>query len=128
MGLEDKMENDKLDRMFEIQHKAQESRGTWEKIKGSESMKQQFINQMLLACQEEVVEIMRETAYKNPEYVPFGWKQKQVWNEENYKNEIIDLWHFVMNLYMSVGGTSEDFYKRYLEKNKENLERWSNGY
>lgn len=119
---------DKLDEMFKIQNKAQESRGTWDKINESESNKQQFVNQMVLAAIEECTEIMRETAYKNPEYMPFGWKKGQQWNEENYKEEIIDLMHFVMNLFMTVGGTSEEFFEIYKKKNKENLERWNGDY
>lgn len=119
--------NDMLTDMFEIQHAAQEHLGTWEKIKDPE-MHQQFVNQMLLACHEEVTEIMRETAYKNPDFVPFGWKKKQVWNEDNYKEEIVDLMHFVMNLFLAVGGTSEEFYEIYKIKNAENIERWKGDY
>ena len=123
------MENpEKLNEMFVIQQKAQATRGTWDRIKDNPAMKQQFINQMILACQEECVEIMRETAYKNPVYVPFGWKNKQEWNEAKYKEEIIDLWHFVMNLWLAVDGTPEEFYEMYKKKNEENLKRWANGY
>ena len=117
-----------LKEMFEIQEKSQEYLGTWDKIDGSPEMEQKFINQMILACQEEIVEIMRETAYKNPEFVEFGWKKGQGWNQENFKEEIIDLWHFVMNLALVSGMKSEEFYERYKKKNEKNIERWNGDY
>ena len=121
-------EKDRLIEMFNIQFKAQDTRGTWVKIKESEANKQQFVNQMILAAIEECTEIMRESAYKNPEYMPFGWKEGQQWNTDSYKEEIVDLMHFVMNLFMSVGGTPEEFFELYKKKNSINLKRWANGY
>lgn len=116
-----------LAHMFKVQYELQERLETWEKIKNPQ-MRQQFINQMILAIQEEAVEIMRETAYKNPEFVPFGWKKTQVENTENFKEEIIDLFHFVMNLAMVSGMDSKEFYERYLKKNKINHDRQDNNY
>ena len=37
---------------------------------------------------------MRETAWKNPAKIKYGWKKNQELNEENFKEEIVDLWHF----------------------------------
>ena len=119
---------DKLKEMFDIQQTSQKFLGTWDKIQDNPSMRQQFINQMILACHEEVTEIMRETMYKNPEMVPFGWKKTQVENSENLKEEIVDLWHFVMNLALVSGMDSDEFYKIYKKKNEKNLVRWNNGY
>lgn len=122
-----KINENKLKKMFEIQNNTQQFLGNWDKIK-NESDKQQYINQMLLACYEEVTEIMRETAYKNPNIVKFGWKKKQEWNLDNYKDEIIDLFHFLMNLSLVVGMNDEEFFDRYIKKNKKNIERQKNGY
>jgi len=117
-----------LNQMFELQNNIQEKLGTWDKTNKSDSMKQQFINQMLLACQEEVIEIMRETAYKNSDLMEFGWKKNQFMNVKLYKEEIIDLWHFVMNLWLVVGGTPEEFFQEYKKKNNINLKRQEEGY
>ena len=68
---------DKLDIIFQKQIELQERLGNIKKINSSDSMKQKFINQMILAIQEEAIEIMRESAYKNPDYVEFGWKKGQ---------------------------------------------------
>lgn len=119
---------DKLNIMFNEQKKLQHDLGTIDKYEHNFSAKQQYINQMILACQEELVEIMRETAYKNPDYVLFGWKKGQQFNRENYKNEIIDLWHFVMNLCIVVDMDADEFYELYCIKNKINHERKQNGY
>ena len=119
--------DDKLKHMFELQHKLQERLGTWKKIE-NESDKQQFVNQQILALHEEAVEIMKESAYKNPELVKFGWKKGQKWNVENFKEEIIDIFHFVMNLAIISGMDSDEFYKRYCKKNNVNHERQENNY
>lgn len=121
------MEQDKLNYMFDLQYKLQERLGTWDKIQ-NESDKQQFVNQMILAIQEETIEIMRESAYKNPEFVKFGWKKGQQWNEENFKEEIVDLFHFVMNLSLIVGMNAEEFYTRYCKKNGVNHVRQDEQY
>lgn len=124
------MENtkDMLNQIWIHQYDLQESLGVWKKALLNDSMKQQYINQNILALHEEAVEIMRETAYKNPDYVPFGWKKGQQFNEEKFKEEIIDIIHFVMNLAIISGMSSEEIYNRYLNKNKENHQRQKDGY
>ena len=77
---------DKLDKIFMKQTELQKLLGNIVKINSSPKMKQQYINQMILALHEEAVEIMQESPYKNPKYVPFGWKKTQVHNNENFKN------------------------------------------
>jgi dimeric dUTPase (all-alpha-NTP-PPase superfamily) len=119
---------DKLDFMFNKQIDLQERLGNIERLKGNDVNIQQFINQMILAVHEEATEIMKETAYKNPDFVPFGWKKTQVWNVEAYKEEIVDLFHFLMNLCIAVEMDSEEFFNIYCKKNKINFERQDNGY
>lgn len=120
-------EPDKLCIMFEMQRKLQERLKILERIK-DKSMLQQYINQNLLAIHEEAVEIMRETAYKNPDYVPFGWKKDQQFNIEKYKDEIVDIIHFIMNLCIAVDMSADEFFQRYLNKNKENFVRQDENY
>lgn len=122
------MSFDKLNEIFGLQYTLQEQLGVWKKIGNDPKMKQQYINQQLLACHEEVTEIMRETAYKNPEFVPFGWKKGQEFNEENMRNEIVDLLHFVTNLAMISGMDANELYTRYCKKNGVNHERQENNY
>ena len=114
--------------MFKLQKELQEKLGNIKRINSCKENKQQFINQMILAIQEEAVEIIRETAYKNPDYVMLGWKKGQKWNEENFKDELIDMWHFVMNLCIAVDMDSDEFYERYITKNKINIRRENENY
>lgn len=124
-----KMENskDKLDQIFEYQRDLQTRLGTWDKIK-TESDKQAFINQMILAIHEEAVELMQSTPYKNPDVVKFGWKKTQAWDIENYKLELIDLVHFIINLALVVDMTPAELFSRYINKNVENYARQDRGY
>lgn len=121
------MNKDKLTHMFEMQFNLQKNLNTFNKIETTAD-KQQFINQNLLAIFEETVEIMRETAYKNPDFCKFGWKKNQQFNIEKAKDEIIDLWHFLMNLCLVFDMSADEFYNLYLKKNKINIERKKNGY
>ena len=119
---------DKLDKIFETQHKFQTKLGVFEKISESFSMKQQYINQMILACHEEIVEIMRETAYKNPEFMPFGWKKNQKFNGDKMKDEIVDLLHFIINLSLVSEMDANELYLRYCKKNGVNYDRQEKNY
>ena len=114
--------------MYYKQMQLQQKLGNLKKIQKSKKMRQQFINQMLLGVHEEAVEIMKETAYKNPDYVEFGWKKGQTFNEEKFKEEIVDLMHFVLNLSIAADMDAEELHMRYLIKNKVNYERKTNGY
>lgn len=116
-----------LQHMFNLQNKFQFNLGTWDKIQSPQD-EQQFINQTILAIIEEATEIMRETPYKNPEFVKFGWKKGQKGNDELYAEEIVDLFHFLMNLCILKGITWLDFYKIYCKKNNINHKRQENNY
>lgn len=119
---------DYLEQIYSKQFELQKKLGTIDKFKESPAMRQQYINQMILALHEEAVEIMRETAYKNPDYVPFGWKKHQEYNEEKFKEEIIDIIHFVLNLCIVAGMGPDEIYNKFMEKNKENGKRKDDGY
>ena len=109
---------DKLERIFEMQTKLQERLGnTKEKM----FKNQEFINIMTIACIDELMESIRETPWK-------PWKKQQVFNLDNYKKELIDLWHFVINLSLASGMSADDIFNEYYKKNKINFERQDTGY
>jgi NTP pyrophosphatase (non-canonical NTP hydrolase) len=114
---------DKLDEIFCHQEKLQERFDVQKKIADHPSMKQQYINQMALAIHEEAVEMLSATQYKDPDFVPFGWKRGQKFDMDNFREEIADLMHFVVNLALVAGMTSKELYDRYVEKNQENHRR-----
>ncbi len=119
--------DDMLREIFKKQANLQERLGNTEKIKDP-ILKQKFINQMILAVHEEAVEIMRESAYKNPDYVEFGWKKGQKFDEKKFKEEVADLLHFVVNLCLAVDMGADELFDRYINKNKENHKRQDANY
>ena len=119
---------DMLEDLLCRQYDLQEYLGNWERIDCNPSMKQKFINQMILALHEETVELMRESAYKNPAYVEFGWKKGQEGNIEKFKDEIIDVLHFIFTLALIVDMNAEEIHKRYVIKNDENVARQKRNY
>lgn len=44
------------------------------------------------------------------------------------KFEVIDMWHFMMNYWISIGGKPTEFFNMYMAKNKENFDRQERGY
>lgn len=117
---------DRLSIMFNVQFELQKRLGIFEKTKTSDIMMQHYVDKMLLAIHEEAVEIARETMSKDID-MPFGWKHCQG-SERKYKEEIIDLWHFLMNLWLITGANDQDFFEMYLDKNSINHERQDSGY
>jgi hypothetical protein len=49
-------------------------------------------------------------------------------DQKECKMEIIDSFHFMINFWISVGGTAEELYNFYLGKNARNWTRQQNGY
>lgn len=44
------------------------------------------------------------------------------------KMEVVDMLHFFMNYWLSIGGTPQELYNMYFAKNKENHDRQKRGY
>ena len=106
-----------LREIFTKQINLQVKLGVKDKIVGD----QNYINEMSIALIDEVMEALRETPWKS-------WKKGQEFNQENFKNELIDAWHFLVNLSLASGMTSQEVFDRYIEKNKVNHKRKEEGY
>ena len=107
-----------LNKLFELQNKLQNKLGTFPLTTKN---RQAFINIQSLALIDEVMESLRETPWK-------PWKQQQTHNEENFKEELVDAWHFLINLSIASGMTSEELYIRFTKKNNVNHQRKDEGY
>jgi dimeric dUTPase (all-alpha-NTP-PPase superfamily) len=90
--------------------------------------KQEYTNVMLLALFDEIAEVMRETAWKNPELIPFGWKKGQAFDRDKYVKELADVLHFFVNLCLVRDITAREIHNAYLGKNRENHKRKDHGY
>jgi len=117
---------DKLDKLFDLQEKFQ-IRLENLPFKTFQD-KQQYINLMTIACQDELLEALRETSWKNPSYIKGGWKKTQEYDENAFKEELIDVWHFLINLSIGAGLTSQELYDAFLFKHKENNKRQDDKY
>ncbi|WP_172602054.1 dUTPase [Candidatus Nitrosocosmicus franklandus] len=73
------------------------------------------------AMLHEVVELQRETDWK-------WWKTEKGIENQRIQEEIIDLWHFLIQLSIEAGLEPETLVAKYIEKNKENTKRQQRGY
>lgn len=92
-----------------------------EKLNNNYYKNQEYINIMTIAIIDELMEAIRETKWK-------PWKQQQQFNEENFKNELIDVWHFIINLTLASGMDANELYEKFCNKNKINHKRQKEGY
>lgn len=49
-------------------------------------------------------------------------------NYDNLLTEVVDAFHFMINITLFLGFDSHDIYARFLEKNKKNIERQNSNY
>jgi hypothetical protein len=82
---------------------------------------QDYINTMTIACIDELMEALRETPWK-------PWKRQQAFNVANFRKELIDAWHFLINLSLASGMDAEAVHDLYMQKNRENFKRKEDGY
>lgn len=80
------------------------------------SDKESWIKQMCLCIISEACELIDETNWKH-------WKNKKPIDENKIKEEIIDLWHFLISLSIKAGLTPDDIKTIYIDKNLENYKR-----
>jgi len=111
---------DKLESLFFIQNELQKI------MKNPPFGSQQYINAMSLALCEEVFEALRETNHK-PWKTNFGQplNNSQI---EKFREELVDVWHFLINLTLASGMSAQELYDRFIIKNQINHERQVNGY
>lgn len=73
------------------------------------------------ACTDELHEALGETGWK-------PWATSNHLNREEFHAELVDAWHFFMNLMLHSGMTADDLYHGYIKKNASNLKRQAEGY
>lgn len=89
---------------------------------GNDIISQDFYTIQSLALIDEVMEALRETSWK-------PWKQVKPRDKDKLKEEIVDIWHFLINLTLSAGfKDSKELYELFMAKNKTNHKRQDDGY
>ena len=132
---------DKLEYLFEMQkslitqdynstetkspEKNSEDNNPENKMKKLYEMKEPFSGYRIFmissALVHEAVELQRETNWK-------WWKKDKILDNEKLQEEIIDLWHFLIQLSIEAGFEPQVLISKYMEKNKENTGRQLRGY
>jgi dimeric dUTPase (all-alpha-NTP-PPase superfamily) len=74
------------------------------------------ISFLCTAITHEAVELQRLTNWK-------WWKNPTVFNDEEAKEELIDILHFVLQATIELNMTADDIVKYYSKKNKINKKR-----
>ena len=121
----DENPSDKLEKMFEMQQSLQEALGS---IKAGLPIEERtaLIKDMILATTDELHELLARFPWKPwKSYVGFS-KTEDGWKET--RMEVVDIFHFFMNLCILVDLTPKDLYNYYTSKNQENFDRIKRGY
>jgi dimeric dUTPase (all-alpha-NTP-PPase superfamily) len=79
------------------------------------------ISVLCTAIIHEAVELQRTTNWK-------WWKTPISFNMDEAREELIDIWHFVVQASLELNLTPDDILKEYKKKNEINRERQRTGY
>lgn len=119
----------KLDMMMGMQKDFQKLVGfNFEEM--GEVEKSAYIKEMMLWVTDEMSEALHELKHAK------GWSKKyDSWTPEQtvaqndkFKDEMVDAFHFFMNILLASGMDANELFNRYFDKNKINIERQKNGY
>lgn len=76
-----------------------------------------YVRDVVLCATDELHEVLGEVNWK-------PWKNNSgIKNLENYREEMADVLHFILDLYLAAGLTGKDIVHDYLLKHRKNLER-----
>ena len=79
------------------------------------------VSVLCTAIIHEAVELQRLTNWK-------WWKTPTEFNEKEAREELIDIWHFVVQASLELNLTPDDILKEYEKKNEINRQRQKDGY
>jgi dimeric dUTPase (all-alpha-NTP-PPase superfamily) len=84
-------------------------------------LKEERISVLATAMIHEAIELQRLTNWK-------WWKKPTKFDDARAKEEVIDLWHFLVQTSIELGMTPEEILEQYFRKNQINKERQEKGY
>jgi dimeric dUTPase (all-alpha-NTP-PPase superfamily) len=85
------------------------------------SVKEERISLLATAMVHEAIELQRLTNWK-------WWKMPTKFDQTRAREEVIDLWHFLVQTSIELGMTPKEILDEYLKKNQINKERQEKGY
>ncbi len=108
---------DRLQTIFKLQKGLTEMMNLDKYPKDSEGR----VSALCTAIIHEAVELQRTTNWK-------WWKTPTPFNEADAREELIDIWHFVVQASLELNLTPDDIVEEYKKKNEINRERQRTGY
>ena len=79
------------------------------------------VSALCTAMIHEAIELQRTTNWK-------WWKRPTEFNQVEAKEELIDIWHFLIQASLELDLTPDDILKEYQRKNEINRQRQKDGY
>ena len=79
------------------------------------------VSALSTAIMHEAVELQRTTNWK-------WWKTPSEFDVDAAREELVDIWHFVIQASLELGLSPDDILREYRRKNEINRERQRNGY
>ena len=83
--------------------------------------RQERISALCTAIIQEAAELQATTNWK-------WWKRQTEFDEASAREELIDIWHFVVQASLELGLSPSDVLDEYKRKNRINIERQEKGY
>ena len=108
---------DRLEAIFQLQKGLSDMMNLDRYPKDSEGR----ISALCTAIMHEAVELQRTTNWK-------WWKTPTEFKKDEAREELIDIWHFVIQASLELNLTPDDIVNEYKRKNEINRERQRNGY
>ena len=108
---------DKLDSIFALQKGLENMMNLDRYPKDTEEK----VSALCTAIMHEAVELQRTTNWK-------WWKTPTAFDEAEAREELIDIWHFVVQASLELNLTPDDILKEYERKNEINRQRQKDGY
>ncbi|MDO8641937.1 MAG: dUTPase [Nitrosarchaeum sp.] len=108
---------DRLETIFKLQKGLSEMMDLGRYPKDSEGR----ISALCTAIMHEAIELQRTTNWK-------WWKTPIPFNVFEAREELIDIWHFVIQASLELDLTPDDILEEYKKKNEINRERQRTGY
>ena len=112
---------EKIEDRLEAIFKLQEGLSEMMKLDRYPKDKEGRVSALCTAIMHEAVELQRTTNWK-------WWKTPTAFNEADAREELIDIWHFVVQASLELNLTPDDIVEEYKRKNEINRERQRTGY
>lgn len=110
-----------IEKMFERQARLQVDSFKITPWRLNGEARRHYVAAMALGMQDEISEALKEIAWK-------PWAKDDYVNEKEFVGELVDAFHFLMNLALVVDPTGDAFVEAYFKKAEVNAIRQARGY